>query len=115
MKFRLAAVFLFVGASLCATAPVLAQNSPKEVTEAQLKQYKGEAEKGCRDAGQAQGDPPEKVAAFCRCITSAFEKAMPREEWQRAYLLSKQGRSAEERNVFGPYEPKIRGCVPSQG
>ena len=90
-----------------------AQKTPSEVTDAQVREYKALAEKGCAEAGKAQGDPPQKVAEFCKCISSVFEKSLSREEWQRAYFYSKEGRAAEERNVFGPHESKIRACVRS--
>lgn len=104
---RRLAIFL---ASLLYAGALLAQTSPAQVTDAQIKQYKADAEKGCLDAGKAQGDMPEQVAKFCKCISTVFDKHLSREEWQRAYFNSKQGRAAEERNVFGPHEAKIREC-----
>ena len=108
MNLRAAIVLV---CAICA-APAGAQESPAEVTDAQIREYKTTNERGCLEMGKAQGDPPQKVAEFCKCITDVFEKSLTREDWQRAYFLSRQNRAAEERNVFGPHELKLRTCRP---
>ena len=106
MKLR--ATLLILCLSLA--APAGAQKSPAEVTDAQIKEYKGIAENACRDSGKSRGDPPEKVAAFCKCMTGVFEKNMSRSEWQQVYFHSRNNRAAEEENVLGPHLSKVRAC-----
>ena len=91
-----------------------ATDCTSDVTDAQIRDYKSGNEKSCLDAGKAHNDPPEQVAKFCKCISGVFEKSLTREDWQRAYFFSRQGRAAEERNVFGPHESKVRDCRPPQ-
>ena len=93
-------------------APAAAQKSASEVTDAQIRDYKRAAEKSCLETGKARGDPPEKVASFCKCMTGVFEKNMSRAEWQNAFFFSVQKREKEEANVFGPHLTKVRGCTP---
>ncbi len=90
----------------------IAQKSPSEVTDAQIRDYKRAAEKSCIEGGKAQKDPPEKVTAFCKCVTGVFEKSLSKSDWQQAFFYSTQNRAAEEENVFGPHEKKLRECTP---
>ena len=106
MKLR--ATMLVLCCSLA--APAGAQKSPAEVTDAQIREYKAVAENACLDSGKSRGDPPEKVAAFCKCMTGVFEKNMTKSEWQQAYFFSKNKRDGEEENVLGPHMSKIRTC-----
>lgn len=106
MKLRAAILILSFGCAASAGA----QNSAAQVNDAQIKEYKAVNEKACREAGTSRGDPPETVTEFCKCITALFEKSLSREDWQRAYFFSKQGRQADERNVYGPHESKLRTC-----
>lgn len=108
MKIRL------MSALLCwAIAGVAgAQKSPADVTDAQIRDYKRAAESACVDSGKKRGDPPEKVLAFCKCMTGVFEKNVKRAEWQQAFFYSTQNRGAEEANVLGPHLSKTRVCKP---
>lgn len=96
--------------SIACTVPAFAQQSPADVTDAQIKQYKTSAEKACTDAGKAQGDPPKRVAEFCKCMTGVFEKNLTKTEWQKVVYFSANDRHSEEVNVLGPHMNKIREC-----
>ena len=93
-------------------APAAAQKTPSDVTDAQIRDYKRAAEKSCYDTGKSRGDPPEKVNAFCKCLTGTFEKSMTKAEWQSAFYYSINKREKEEANVFGPHATKLRSCTP---
>ena len=108
MKLRATMLALCLGLA----APAGAQKSPAEVTDAQIKEYKATAESGCREGGKTRGDPPEKVNAFCKCMTGVFEKNMTKSEWQQVYFFSKNKQAADEENVLGPHMSKLRACRP---
>ena len=93
-------------------ASAAAQKTASEVTDAQIRDYQRAAEKSCHETGKARGDPPEKVATFCKCMTGVFMKNMTRSEWQNAFFYSVQKRAKEEANVFGPHLAKVRQCTP---
>jgi hypothetical protein len=67
----------------CAIATsVAAQQSPSDVTQAQIVEYKAAAENACKESGKKQGDPQEKVDAFCGCLMDVLDKSMSWPEWQ---------------------------------
>jgi hypothetical protein len=102
-----------VAALACAFAlPVFAQKEPAEVTDSEIAKYKQLAASGCRDAGEKQGDPKEKVDAFCGCLISTLEKSMKRPEWQQAYFYSVKGETDRERQVLGPHLKNVATCAP---
>lgn len=111
MKSRIPMLFL------CALAagPVLAQKTPQQVTDAQIKAYKANALKQCTEAGTAQKDPPEKVSAFCKCMVTTLEKNVSPDEWKQLAFYSKEGRTSDEVNVLGPHRAKVKECAAPKG
>lgn len=104
---------LLVGALACAFAlPVFAQKEPAEVTDGEIVKYKQLAASGCRDAGEKQGDPKEKIDAFCGCLISTLEKSMTRPEWQQAYFYSTKGQTKDEMQVLSPHLKNVATCAP---
>lgn len=104
--------FLFCSAVLASGA--LAQNSPADVTDAQVRKYKAAAEEGCIESGKQRGDPQAQVSQFCKCMTGVFEKGLTASEWKQAVYFHLQNRAAEESNVFGPHAAKLRTCNPPE-
>ena len=87
-----------------------AQQSPSEVTDAEIARYKATAQKGCRDAGLARNDPQERIDTFCNCVISTLEKTMKRTEWQQAYFYSMKNQEAEEKTVLDPHVKNLGVC-----
>ena len=87
-----------------------AQESPSEVTDAEIARYKATAQKGCRDAGLARSDPQERVDAFCNCVLATLEKTMKRTEWQQASFYSMKNQEAEEKAVLDPHFKNLTVC-----
>jgi hypothetical protein len=108
MKIRSLAVLLAVLIS----APVAAQREPAEVTDAQIAKYKALAASSCQEAGTKQGDPKERVDAFCGCLVRTITTTMTRAEWQQAYFYSMKGQSKEERQVLAPHLKNVDICMP---
>lgn len=105
-----------ISAALAAAlaAPVaMAQKTPAEVTDAQLKQYKATAEGGCVEAGTKRGDSPASVGQFCKCMMTTLEKNMTVAEWRQAVTYAAEGQAASEANVLGPHLNKLRDCRPT--
>jgi hypothetical protein len=100
----------FVAAGLAGAA--FAQQSPSEVTDAEIARYKQTAQQGCREPGMARGDPQEMIDAFCNCILATLEKNLKRTEWQQLYFYSLKKQDVEERVVL---EPHIKGLAVCRG
>ena len=108
MKFS-RSLFL-VTAALAGAA--FAQQSPSEVTDAEIARYKVTAQMGCREPGLARGDPQDRIDAFCNCILTTLEKNLKRTEWQQLYFYSHTKQDVEERVVL---EPHIKGLAVCRG
>ena len=104
---RAAIAFL---AAVTFAGTVFAQQSPSEVTDAEIARYKATAQKGCRDAGLARNDPQERVDTFCNCVLATLEKTMKRTEWQQAYFYSMKNQEAEEKGVLDPHVKNLGVC-----
>lgn len=108
MKIRSLALLL----AFLIAGPVAAQKEPAEVTDGEIAKYKALAASSCQDAGTKQGDPKEKVDAFCGCLVATITKTMTRAEWQQAYFYSMKGQSQEERQVLDPHLKNVALCAP---
>ena len=109
MKIRSLALLL----AALISAPVAAQKEPAEVTDGEIAKYKALAASSCHEAGTKQGDPKEKVDAFCGCLVATINKTMTRAEWQQAYFYSLKGQSKEERQVLDPHLKNVGVCMPA--
>jgi hypothetical protein len=106
MKLRTLVVLL-----ACAMAgPVAAQQSASQVTQAQVAEYKANAEKACKEGGRQAGDPEARVDAFCSCLMEVLDKSMTAAEWQQAYFLSTKKQVDEERKIVTPHMSKLEVC-----
>jgi hypothetical protein len=95
------------------SAPVAAQKEPAEVTDKEIGKYKALADTSCRDAGAKQGDPKEKIDAFCGCLLTTLNKSLTRPEWQQAYFYSMKGQTKEEMSVLAPHLKNVAACRPA--
>jgi hypothetical protein len=95
------------------SAPVAAQKEPAEVTDKEIAKYKALADTSCREAGAKQGDPKEKIDAFCGCLLTTLNKSLTRPEWQQAYFYSIKGQTKEEMAVLGPHLKNVAACRPA--
>jgi hypothetical protein len=95
------------------SAPVAAQKEPSEVTDKEIAKYKALADTSCREAGAKQGDPKEKIDAFCGCLLTTLNKSLTRPEWQQAYFYSIKGQTKEEMAVLGPHLKNVAACRPA--
>lgn len=97
---------------LCCTlaTSVAAQQSASQVSEGQVQEYKASAANGCREAGIKQGDPEEKVAAFCGCVIETLGKSMSYGDWQQAYFYSRNKQAKEEMQVLAPHMKNLEAC-----
>jgi hypothetical protein len=105
---KLRAALLFAAAAFAGLA--FAQESPSEVTDGEIARYKATAQKGCRDAGMARGDPQERVDTFCNCVLKTLEQSMKRTEWQQAYFYSIKNEEARENAVLEPHVKQLAAC-----
>jgi hypothetical protein len=110
MNIRLLAVLL----ACLFSAPVAAQKEPAEVTDKEIGKYKALADTSCRDAGAKQGDPKEKIDAFCGCLLTTLNKSLTRTEWQQAYFHSIKGQTKEEMAVLAPHLKNVAACRPPE-
>jgi hypothetical protein len=100
---------VFVAACfLSAAAP--AQDSPADVTDAQIASFKAKMESGCERRGIERGDDSDYVAAFCKCVTRTLEQSVRRPGWQQVYWLDTKQRQAEEQAFFAPYLDRLKAC-----
>jgi hypothetical protein len=97
-------------AAIAFAGAAFAQQSPAEVTDAEIARYKSTAQKGCREAGLARSDPQERIDIFCNCVLATLEKTMKRAEWQQAYFYSLKNQEAEERAVLDPHVKNLGVC-----
>jgi hypothetical protein len=89
-----------------------AQQSPSEVTDAEIAKYKKAAYAGCREPGLARDHPEAKVDAFCTCFMAALDKTMKRTEWQQAYFYWLTEQETEAKAVLAPHVQNLGYCVP---
>lgn len=87
-----------------------AQESPTEITEAQVDFYQLGIETGCKDAGRRKGDPVEKVEGFCSCMMRTLKAQLTSEEWRQAAFFSRNHQAREEMQIIGPHMTKIQEC-----
>jgi hypothetical protein len=95
------------------SAPVAAQKEPSQVTDKEIAKYKALADTSCREAGAKQGDPKEKIDAFCGCLLTTLNKSLTRPEWQQAYFYSINSQTKEEMAVLGPHLKNVAACRPA--
>jgi hypothetical protein len=110
MKPYLAATLLMCGVA----GPLHAQQAARNVTEAQIAEYKRNAAAGCQEGGKQQGDPEAQVTAFCGCLIETLSKNMTPAEWRQVvfYSLKKQGE--EEVKALTPHLEKAKACMPAE-
>jgi 4-hydroxyphenylpyruvate dioxygenase-like putative hemolysin len=106
MKLRVLAVLL----AFTIAAPVGAQQTAAQVTDAQVGTYKAAAQQACKDAGTKQGDPAAKVEAFCGCLLETLNKNMTASEWRQAYFFSQKKQVEEESKIVSPHLAKLAVC-----
>jgi hypothetical protein len=98
-----------MAAALAGTAA--AQESPSEVTDAEIAKYKKAAYEGCREPGLKRGDPETRVNAFCSCMIMQLEQTMKRPDWQQAYFYFIRNESEQHNRVLAPHLPNVKHCV----
>jgi hypothetical protein len=109
LKAAAAGLLLIV---LAAPGLSAAQESPSEVSDAEIARYKATVQKICRDASMARGDPQVQTDAFCNCMLGTLEKSMKRPEWQQAYFYSLKNRESDEQQVVAPHLGRLEACRP---
>ncbi|MES2562267.1 MAG: hypothetical protein V4637_06005 [Pseudomonadota bacterium] len=97
----------------CATASsASAQKSAVEVTDVQIAAYKATAQKSCVEGGKKQGDPDDRVQAFCGCMITVLNKNLTQADWQQVVALSRDNRAEEELKVLAPSLKQLDTCRP---
>jgi hypothetical protein len=109
MKLPTLALLVACGA---AALPAIAQTAASQVTEAQIAEYKRTAGTACREGGKKQGDPEDKVEAFCSCLMQSLDKTMSATEWRQAVVYSRSKEATRERDLLMPHVKKLEGCQP---
>ena len=89
----------------------LAQQSPSEVTDAEIAKYKKAAYDGCAEPGLKRGDPQAAVDAFCSCMVATLEKSMKRPEWQQAYFYWHKAETDQHNAVVKPHLANVKQCA----
>ena len=93
-------------------APVGAQQTVAEVTEAQITEYKRSAAAGCQEGGKKKGDPQAMVDAFCGCLIDTLNKNMTPNEWRQVVLYSLNKQAEAEVKVLTPHLARVKACLP---
>ena len=93
--------------------PALAQESPEDVTEAQVTRYQLGVETGCKHAGRRRGDSPDLVDGVCNCVIRVLRENVAFSEWQRAYYFSIKRLDREEAQALAAHMPKVKMCKPN--
>ncbi|MFM2112827.1 MAG: hypothetical protein RLZZ271_1487 [Pseudomonadota bacterium] len=106
-SMRSVLVFIF-GAALLSAA--CAQDTPEQITNAQINAYRLGLETGCKNAGRRRGDDAQKVDGFCGCMLEVLNKSMSPQDWQKAYFYSIKKQEREEMLVMRPHMSKIQTC-----
>ena len=99
--------------AMCAAAlasAAAAQESPSEVSDVQVMQYRFVAENTCRKLALAKGHTNERADAACACAFDTLVENMTHAEWQQAFFLSRRSPRGEEQQVFAPHLPKLARC-----
>jgi hypothetical protein len=91
--------------------PAVAQKTA-EVTDVHIAAYKATAQKSCVDAGKKQGDPDDRVQAFCGCMMTVLNKNLTQANWQQLVALSREDRAEEELKVLAPSLRQLDTCKP---
>jgi len=102
--------FLLTIAICLATSSTHAQESPTEVTDAQISLYQMGLELACKNSGRRRGDPPEKVEVFCSCASKTLKQNATRAEWQNAYFFNRKRLSREEKEALAAHLPQVESC-----
>jgi hypothetical protein len=87
-----------------------AQETPSDVTEAQVLTYQLGMDTGCKHAGRRRGDPTDKVDAFCKCVMKTLKENASQAEWQQAYYFSRKRQDRDEAQTLAPHMPRIQMC-----
>ena len=90
------------------------QQPGSSVTAKELAAYKRNAETGCQEGGKKQGDPQEKIDAFCSCLMATLEKSVSDAEWRQLVRYSREGRGADEKKALDPHLKNLAACRPQQ-
>jgi hypothetical protein len=97
----------------CAVSmPAGAQKTAAEVTDVQIAAYKATAQKSCVEGGKKQGDPDDRVQAFCGCMMGVLNKNLTQSDWQQAVAFSRENRADEELKIIGPALRQLDTCRP---
>ena len=108
---RLALALVLSGAFAGAAWP---QQSGSSVTDQELAAYKRNAQAGCQEGGKKQGDPQEKIDAFCSCLMATLEKSVSDVEWRQLARYSLDGRGEDEKKALDPHLKNLAACRPQQ-
>ena len=88
-----------------------AQESPADVTPAQVAIFQIGLEAGCKRSGRRRGEAPEHVDAFCNCTLKVLKENASFAEWQQAVFQSRKRLSREESSaLLAPHAPKLDVC-----
>jgi hypothetical protein len=87
-----------------------AQETPAQVTDAQVDFYQRGIEAGCKDAGRRHGDPVEQVDSFCNCVVKTLKAEVTAMEWRQAYFHSVRHEADAEQTVMAPHMSHLGAC-----
>ena len=96
----------------CALSLPAGAQKTAEVTDVHIAAYKATAQKSCVDGGKKQGDPDDRVQAFCGCMMTVLNKNLTPADWQQLVALSRDNRADEELKVLAPSLRQLDTCKP---
>lgn len=99
-------------AVLCALVPLRAsaQETPADVTDAQVAEMRAGLEPGCIARGRARGAPEHDVVSFCTCMTKVLDANVPADTWRRMTWLASQHRQEEMLPSLNSLAPLLQTC-----
>ena len=102
---------LICTSSLFSTFSIAIEIKPENITPAQILILKSSIEQGCKHRGREVGDSPQKVDAFCECISAELNKSMSETEWKDLIIYAASNRTAErDQLLVSKIGPKAAEC-----
>ncbi len=99
-------------AVFCMLVPLLAsaQDTPADVTDAQVAELRASVEPGCIARGRARGAPEHDVVSFCSCMTKVLDANVPIDTWRRMTWLASQHKQEEMGQSMNAFAPLLQAC-----
>jgi hypothetical protein len=87
-----------------------AQETPSEITDAQIGEMRASLEPGCLARGRARGASEHDVVSFCTCMTKVLDANVPMDTWRRMAWLGSQHKQAEAFQLLSSFAPMLQPC-----